>query len=196
MKNRKGILVYNYDYSKLGLTLEGEFFISSIFTLQTEIKAKSKRDFLLYYSKNCMFSHGKTEALIKKYSYILFWNNESRKFQMENGKWLLRKTLIDENNETYLSFPIWLFIMNKVHKLNFTQLYIIALTVSYFYNRKDFSWANETIANKLGMVSKESVMKNVNKLYNKGLINIRSTNRTNILYVTDKLLDYEHLGKR
>ena len=47
----------------------------------------------------------------------------------------------------------------------------------------------------LGMVSKESVMKNVNKLYNKGLINIKSTNRTNILYVTDKLLDYEHFTR-
>lgn len=142
-----------------------------------------------------MFSHGKIESLIKKYNDILFWDNESKKFRMKNDKWLLRKTLIAENNETYLSFPTWLFSLNKVYKLNFTQLYIIALTVSYFYNRKDFSWANETIANKLAMVSKESVMKNVNKLYNKGLINIKPTNRTNILYVTDKLLDYEHFTR-
>lgn len=196
MKNRKGILVYNYDYSKLGLTLEGEFFISSIFTLQTEIKSKSKRDFLLYYSKNCMFSHGKMETLIKKYSCILFWDNESKKFQMENNKWLLRKTLINENNETYLLFPAWLFIMNKVHKLNFTQLCIIALGVSYFYDRKSFNWSQETIARKLGMVSRNSMRINVNGLQNKGLIKIESTNRTNILYVTDKLLDYEHFGKR
>lgn len=195
MKKGKCILIYNYDYSKLGLTLEVEFFISSILTLQTEIKAKNRQDFLFYYSENCLFSHGKIESLIKKYNDILFWDNESKKFRMKNDKWLLRKTLIAENNETYLSFPTWLFSLNKVYKLNFTQLYIIALTVSYFYNRKDFSWANETIANKLGMVSKESVMKNVNKLYNKGLINIKPTNRTNILYVTDKLLDYEHFTR-
>ena len=195
MKKGKCILIYNYDYSKLGLTLEGEFFISSIFTLQTGIKPKNRQDFLSYYSENYLFSHGKIESLIKKYNNILFWDNESKKFQIRNDKWLLRKTLIKENNETYLSFPTWLFSLNKVHKLNFTQLYIITLAVSYFYNRKDFSWANETIANKLGMVSKESVMKNVNKLYNKGLIDIKPTNRTNILYVTDKLLDYEHFGK-
>lgn len=195
MKKGKCILIYNYDYSRLGLTLEGEFFISSIFTLQTEIKAKSKYNFLFQYEEMFIYSFSQLKILIKKYADILFWDNELKKFRMKNDKWLLRKTLIAENNETYLSFPTWLFPLNKVHKLNFTQLYVIALVVSYFYDRKDFSWANETIANKLGMVSKESVMKNVSKLYNKGLINIKPTNRTNILYVTDKLLDYEHFTR-
>lgn len=195
MKKGKYILIYNYDYSKLGLTLESEFFISSIFTLQTEIKAKSKYNFLFQYEEMFIYSFSQLKILIKKYADILFWDNELKKFRMKNDKWLLRKTLIAENNETYLSFPTWLFSLNKVHKLNFTQLYVIALVVSYFYDRKDFSWANETIANKLGMVSKESVMKNVSKLYDKGLINIKPTNRTNVLYVTDKLLDYEHFTR-
>lgn len=195
MRKGKSILIYNYDYSKLGLTLEGEFFVSSIFTLQTEIKAKSRRDFLLRYSKLSVYSYPQLNILIKKYSGILFWDNESKKFQMENDKWLLRKTLIKENNETYLSFPTWLFSLNKVCKLNFTQLYIISLVVSYFYDRKEFNWANETIASKLGMVSRSSMRININKLYNKGLIDIKSTNRTNILYVTDKLLDYEHFTR-
>lgn len=195
MKKGKCIPIYNYDYSKLGLTLEGEFFISSIFTLQTEIKVKSRRDFLLQYSKLSVYSYPQLNILIKKYADILFWDSESKKFQIRNDKWLLRKTLIKENNETYLSFPTWLFPLNKVHKLNFTQLYIIALIVSYFYDRKEFNWANETIARKLGMVSEKSMRININKLYNKGLINIKSTNRTNILYVTDKLLDYEHFTR-
>lgn len=195
MKKGKCILIYNYDYSKLGLALEGEFFISSIFTLQTEIKAKSKYDFLFQYEEMFIYSFSQLKILIKKYADIIFWDNESKKFQMENGKWLLRKTLIEENNETYLSFPTWLFSLNKVHKLNFTQLYIIALVVSYFYDRKDFKWSQETIARKLGMVSEKSMRININKLYNKGLINIKSTNRTNILYVTDKLLDYEHFTR-
>lgn len=195
MKKGKYILIYNYDYSKLGLTLESEFFISSIFTLQTEIKAKSKYNFLFQYEEMFIYSFSQLKILIKKYADILFWDNELKKFRMKNDKWLLRKTLIAENNETYLSFPTWLFSLNKVHKLNFTQLYVIALVVSYFHDRKDFSWANETIANKLGMVSKESVMKNVSKLYDKGLINIKPTNRTNVLYVTDKLLDYEHFTR-
>lgn len=87
MKNRKGIVVYNYDYSKLGLTLEGEFFISSIFTLQTEIKSKSKRDFLLYYSKNCIFSHGKTETLIKNIavSFSGIMDQRNFKWRIING---------------------------------------------------------------------------------------------------------------
>ena len=195
MKKGKCILVYNYDYSKLGLTLEGEFFISSIFTLQTGIKVKSKYDFLLQYTELSIYSYSQLKILVKKYNDILFWDNELRKFQMENDKWLLRKTLIAENNETYLSFPIWLFSLNKVYKLNFTQLYIIALIVSYFYDRKEFNWANEIIAGKLGMVSRSSMRININKLCNKGLINIKSTNRTNILYVTDKLLDYEHFAR-
>lgn len=195
MKKGKCILIYNYDYSRLGLTLEGEFFISSIFTLQTEIKVKSRRDFLLQYSKLSVYSYPQLNILIKKYADILFWDSESKKFQIRNDKWLLRKTLIKENNETYLSFPTWLFPLNKVHKLNFTQLYIIALIVSYFYDRKEFNWANETIARKLGMVSEKSMRININKLYNKGLINIKPTNRTNILYVTDKLLDYEHFTR-
>lgn len=195
MKKGKCILVYNYDYSKLGLTLEGEFFISSIFTLQTGIKVKSKYDFLLQYTELSIYSYSQLKILVKKYNDILFWDNELRKFQMENDKWLLRKMLIAENNETYLSFPIWLFSLNKVYKLNFTQLYIIALIVSYFYDRKEFNWANETIAGKLGMVSRSSMRININKLCNKGLINIKSTNRTNILYVTDKLLDYEHFAR-
>lgn len=148
MKKGKCILIYNYDYSKLGLTLEGEFFISSILTLQTEIKAKSKYDFLFQYEEMFIYSFSQLKILIKKYADIIFWDNESKKFQMENGKWLLRKTLIEENNETYLSFPTWLLSLNKVHKLNFTQLYIIALVVSYFYDRKEFNWANETIAGK------------------------------------------------
>lgn len=195
MKKGKCIPIYNYDYSRLGLTLEGEFFISSIFTLQTEIKVKSRRDFLLQYSKLSVYSYPQLNILIKKYADILFWDSESKKFQIRNDKWLLRKTLIKENNETYLSFPTWLFPLNKVHKLNFTQLYIIALIVSYFYDRKEFNWANETIARKLGMVSEKSMRININKLYNKGLINIKPTNRTNILYVTDKLLDYEHFTR-
>jgi hypothetical protein len=195
MKKGKCILIYNYDYSRLGLTLEGEFFISSIFTLQTEIKVKSRRDFLLQYSKLSVYSYPQLNILIKKYADILFWDSESKKFQIRNDKWLLRKILIKENNETYLSFPTWLFPLNKVHKLNFTQLYIIALIVSYFYDRKEFNWANETIARKLGMVSEKSMRININKLYNKGLINIKPTNRTNILYVTDKLLDYEHFTR-
>lgn len=195
MKKGKCILIYNYDYSKLGLTLEGEFFISSIFTLQTEIKVKSRRDFLLQYSKLSVYSYPQLNILIKKYADILFWDSESKKFQIRNDKWLLRKTLIKENNETYLSFPTWLFSLNKVHKLNFTQLYIIALVVSYFYDRKDFKWSQEIIANKLGMVSEKSIRININKLYNKGLIDIKPTNRTNILYVTDKLLDYEHFTR-
>lgn len=195
MKKGKCILIYNYNYLKLGLTLEGEFFISSIFTLQTEIKAKSKYDLLFQYEDVFMYSFSQLKILIKKYSDILFWDNESKKFRMENDKWLMRKTLIAENNETYLSFPTWLFPLNKVHKLNFTQLYIIALIVSYFHDRKDFKWSQEIIANKLGMVSEKSIRININKLYNKGLINIKSTNRTNILYVTDKLLDYEHFTR-
>lgn len=195
MKKGKCILVYNYDYSKLGLTLEGEFFISSIFTLQTGIKVKSKYDFLLQYTELSIYSYSQLKILVKKYNDILFWDNESKKFRMKNDKWLLRKTLIAENNETYLSFPIWLFSLNKVCKLNFTQLYIIALIVSYFYDGKEFNWANETIAGKLGMVSRSSMRININKLCNKGLINIKSTNRTNILYVTDKLLDYEHFAR-
>lgn len=195
MKKGKCILIYNYNYSKLGLTLEGDFFISSIFTLQTEIKAKSKYDLLFQYEDVFMYSFSQLKILIKKYSDILFWDNESKKFRMENDKWLMRKTLIAENNETYLSFPTWLFPLNKVHKLNFTQLYIIALIVSYFHDRKDFKWSQEIIANKLGMVSEKSIRININKLYNKGLINIKSTNRTNILYVTDKLLDYEHFTR-
>ena len=195
MKKGKCILIYNYDYSRLGLTLEGEFFISSILTLQTEIKVKSRRDFLLQYSKLSVYSYPQLNILIKKYADILFWDSESKKFQIRNGKWLLRKTLIKENNETYLSFPTWLFPLNKVHKLNFTQLYIIVLIVSYFYDRKEFNWANETIARKLGMVSEKSMRININKLYNKGLIDIKPTNRTNILYVTDKLLDYEHFTR-
>ena len=177
------------------MTLEGEFFIPSIFTLQTGIKVKSKYDFLLQYTELSIYSYSQLKILVKKYNDILFWDNELRKFQMENDKWLLRKTLIAENNETYLSFPIWLFSLNKVYKLNFTQLYIIALIVSYFYDRKEFNWANETIAGKLGMVSRSSMRININKLCNKGLINIKSTNRTNILYVTDKLLDYEHFAR-
>lgn len=195
MKKGKCILIYNYDYSKLGLTLEAEFFISSIFTLQTEIKAKSKYGFLLQYAELSIYSYSQLKILIKKYADILFWDSESKKFQIRNDKWLLRKTLIKENNKTYLSFPTWLFSLNKVHKLNFTQLYIIALIVSYFYDRKEFNWANEAIAGKLGMVSRSSMRININKLYNKGLINIKSTNRTNILYVTDKLLDYEHFTR-
>lgn len=195
MKKGKCILIYNYDYSKLGLTLEGEFFISSILTLQTKIKVKSRRDFLLQYSKLSVYSYPQLNILIKKYNDILFWDNKSKKFQIRNDKWLLRKTLIKENNETYLSFPTWLFSLNKVHKLNFTQLYIIALIVSYFYDRKEFNWSNETIASKLGMVSRSSMRININKLYNKGLINIKSTNRTNILYVTNKSLDYEHFTR-
>lgn len=195
MKKGKCILIYNYDYSKLGLTLEGEFFISSIFTLQTGIKTKSKYDFLFQYEEMFIYSFSQLKILIKKYADIIFWNNESKKFQMENDKWLLRKTLIKENNETHLSFPTWLFSLNKVYKLNFTQLYIIALVVSYFYDRKDFKWSQETIANKLGMVSEKSMRININKLYNKGLIDIKPTNRTNILYVTDKLLDYEHFTR-
>lgn len=195
MKKGKCILIYNYDYSKLGLTLEGEFFISSIFTLQTGIKVKSKYDFLLQYTELSIYSYSQLKILVKKYNDILFWDNESKKFRMKNDKWLLRKTLIAENNETYLSFPTWLFSLNKVYKLNFTQLYIIALIVSYFYDRKEFNWANETIAGKLGMVSRSSMRININKLCNKGLINIKSTNRTNILYVTDKLLNYEHFAR-
>lgn len=142
-----------------------------------------------------IYSFSQLKILIKKYADIIFWNNESKKFQMENDKWLLRKTLIKENNKTHLSFPTWLFSLNKVYKLNFTQLYIIALVVSYFYDRKDFKWSQETIANKLGMVSEKSMRININKLYNKGLIDIKPTNRTNILYVTDKLLDYEHFTR-
>lgn len=195
MKKGKCILIYNYDYSKLGLTLEAEFFISSILTLQTEIKAKSKYGFLFQYAELSIYSYSQLKILIKKYADILFWDSVSKKFQIRNDKWLLRKTLIKENNETYLSFPTWLFSLNKVYKLNFTQLYIIALIVSYFYDRKEFNWANETIAGKLGMVSRSSMKININKLYNKGLINIKSTNRTNILYVTDKLLDYEHFTR-
>lgn len=195
MKKGKCILIYNYDYSKLGLALEGEFFISSIFTLQTEIKAKSKYDFLFQYEEMFIYSFSQLKILIKKYADIIFWDNELKKFRMKNDKWLLRKTLIAENNETYLSFPTWLLSLNKVHKLNFTQLYIIALVVSYFHDRKDFKWSQETIANKLGMVSEKSMRININKLCNKGLINIKSTNRTNILYVTDKLLDYEHFAR-
>lgn len=195
MRKKKCVLIYNYDYSKLGSTLEGEFFISSIFTLQTEIKTESRRDFLLQYSKLFIYSYPQLNILIKKYNNILFWNDESKKFRMENDKWLMRKTLIAENNETYLSFPTWLFPLNKVYKLNFTQLYIIALIVSYFYDRKDFNWSLETIASKLGLMSKKSMRININKLYNKGLIDIKPTNRTNILYVTDKLLDYEHFTR-
>lgn len=195
MKKRKSIFIYNYDYSKLGLTLEGEFFISSIFTFQTEIKPKSKRDFLIQYAESSIYSLSQLKILIKKYKSIFFWDDESKKFQMENDKWLIRKTLIKENNETYLLFPTWLFSLNKVHKLNFTQLYILALVVSYFYDRKEFNWANETIAGKLGMVSRSSMRININKLYDKDLIDIKTTNRTNILYVTDKLLDYEHFAR-
>lgn len=195
MKKLKNILVYNYNYSKIGLTIEGEFFLSSIFTFQTEIKAKSKHDFILQYSNNITYSIRQLNYLIKKYEDIIYWDDGMKKFQMEKEVWNLREILVSKNNGLYLSFPRWLFIMNRIYKLNFTQLYIIALLVSYFYDRKEFNLSNETIANKLDMKDRKSIGENIKKLRDEGLITVEPTNRTNILYVTNKLLDYERFAR-
>ena len=114
---------------------------------------------------------------------------------MEKEVWNLREILVSKNNGLYLSFPRWLFIMNRIYKLNFTQLYIIALLVSYFYDRKEFNLSNETIANKLDMKDRKSIGENIKKLRDEGLITVEPTNRTNILYVTNKLLDYERFAR-
>lgn len=188
----KNILIYNYDYSILGLTLEGEFFISSILVFQTYIKSKSKRDFLLQYEKTAPYSLSQIKLLIKKYATIIYWDGDLKRFRMENKKWALRKSLIERNGFMYLIVPPWLFNIMNIFKLNFTQLYIMALVLSYFYDKKKFNWANETIARKLDMVSGYSITKNINKLQNLGLIEIIRTNRTNILNVTDKFLFYEN----
>lgn len=188
----KNILIYNYDYSILGLTLEGEFFISSILVFQTYIKSKSKRDFLLQYEKTAPYSLSQIKLLIKKYATIIYWDGDLKRFQMENKKWALRKSLIERNGFMHLIVPPWLFNIMNIFKLNFTQLYIMALVLSYFYDKKKFNWANETIARKLDMVSGYSITKNINKLQNLGLIEIIRTNRTNILNVTDKFLFYEN----
>lgn len=195
MKKKKDILIYNYDYSKLGLTLEGEFFLSSIFTFQTEIKAKSKRDFLIQYSQNLFYSFCQLNILVKRYEHLISWDNRLNQFNMVNDKWILRKELIIDNKEIYLSVPSWLFILNRRYKLNFTQIYILSLVMSYFYKRKRFEWANKTIARNLGMKRRKSISDNVNKLKKMGLIEVTPTNRANILYVTDKLLDYEHFTR-
>lgn len=188
----KNILIYNYDYSILGLTLEGEFFISSILVFQTYIKSKSKRDFLLQYEKTVPYSLSQIKLLIKKYATIIYWDGDLKRFRMENKKWALRKSLIERNGFMHLIVPPWLFNIMNIFKLNFTQLYIMALVLSYFYDKKKFNWANETIARKLDMVSGYSITKNINKLQNLGLIEIIRTNRTNILNVTDKFLFYEN----
>lgn len=188
----KNILIYNYDYSILGLTLEGEFFISSILVFQTYIKSKSKRDFLLQYEKTAPYSLSQIKLLIKKYATIIYWDGDLKRFRMENKKWALRKSLIERNGFMHLIVPPWLFNIMNIFKLNFTQLYIMALVLSYFYDKKKFNWANETIARKLNMVSGYSITKNINKLQNLGLIEIIRTNRTNILNVTDKFLFYEN----
>ncbi len=188
----KNILIYNYDYSILGLTLEGEFFISSILVFQTYIKSKSKRDFLLQYEKTAPYSLSQIKLLIKKYATIIYWDGDLKRFRMENKKWALRKSLIERNGFMHLIVPPWLFSIMNIFKLNFTQLYIMALVLSYFYDKKKFNWANETIARKLDMVSGYSITKNINKLQNLGLIEIIRTNRTNILNVTDKFLFYEN----
>jgi hypothetical protein len=188
----KNILIYNYDYSILGLTLEGEFFISSILVFQTYIKSKSKRDFLLQYEKTAPYSLSQIKLLIKKYATIIYWDGDLKRFRMENKKWALRKSLIERNGFMHLIVPPWLFNIMNIFKLNFTQLYIMALVLSYFYDKKKFNWANETIARKLDMVSGYSITKNINKLQNLGLIEIIRTNRTNILNVTDKFLLYEN----
>lgn len=188
----KNILIYNYDYSILGLTLEGEFFISSILVFQTYIKSKSKRDFLLQYEKTAPYSLSQIKLLIKKYATIIYWDGDLKRFRMENKKWALRKSLIERNGFMHLIVPPWLFNIMNIFKLNFTQLYIMALVLSYFYDKKKFNWANEAIARKLDMVSGYSITKNINKLQNLGLIEIIRTNRTNILNVTDKFLFYEN----
>lgn len=188
----KNILIYNYDYSILGLTLEGEFFISSILVFQTYIKSKSKRDFLLQYEKTAPYSLSQIKLLIKKYATIIYWDGDLKRFRMENKKWALRKSLIERNGFMHLIVPPWLFNIMNIFKLNFTQLYIMALVLSYFYDKKKFNWANKTIARKLDMVSGYSITKNINKLQNLGLIEIIRTNRTNILNVTDKFLFYEN----
>lgn len=188
----KNILIYNYDYSILGLTLEGEFFISSILVFQTYIKSKSKRDFLLQYEKTAPYSLSQIKLLIKKYATIIYWDGDLKRFRMENKKWALRKSLIERNGFMHLIVPPWLFNIMNIFKLNFTQLYIMTLVLSYFYDKKKFNWANETIARKLDMVSGYSITKNINKLQNLGLIEIIRTNRTNILNVTDKFLFYEN----
>ena len=188
----KNILIYNYDYSILGLTVEGEFFISSILVFQTYIKSKSKRDFLLQYEKTAPYSLSQIKLLIKKYATIIYWDGDLKRFRMENKKWALRKSLIERNGFMHLIVPPWLFNIMNIFKLNFTQLYIMALVLSYFYDKKKFNWANETIARKLDMVSGYSITKNINKLQNLGLIEIIRTNRTNILNVTDKFLFYEN----
>lgn len=188
----KNVLIYNYDYSMLGVDLEGEFLISSILTLSSQIKSKSKRNFLITYQNKYIYSHNQIDNLIKKYSSIIYWDNDLKKFQMESEKYLLRKSLIEMNGSKYILIPFWLFNIVNIHGLNFTQLYIIALVLSYFYDKKKFNWANETIARKLGMVSDYSITKNIHKLQNLGLIEITRTNKTNILSVTDKFLFYEN----
>ena len=188
----KNVLIYNYDYSMLGVDLEGEFLISSILTLSSQIKSKSKRNFLITYQNKYIYSHNQIDNLIKKYSSIIYWDNDLKKFQMESEKYLLRTSLIEMNGSKYTLIPFWLFNIVNIHGLNFTQLYIIALVLSYFYDKKKFNWANETIARKLGMVSDYSITKNIHKLQNLGLIEITRTNKTNILSVTDKFLFYEN----
>ena len=188
----KNVLIYNYDYSVLGIDLEGEFFISSTLTLQSYIKPKSKRDFLIMYRDKYMYSHNQVDNLIKRYSTLIHWDNDLKKFQMENEKWVLRKSLIETVGSTYLSVPLWLFDVVNVFHLNFTQLYILSLTLSYFHSRKVFNWSNEIIARKLEMTSTHTIIKNIHGLQDLGLIEITRTNKTNILSVTDKFLFYEN----
>lgn len=87
MKKEKNILIYNYDYSRLGLTLEGEFFISSIFTLQTGMKAKSKHDFLIQYTESSVYSYSQLKILVKNMliSFFGITNQRNFKWKMING---------------------------------------------------------------------------------------------------------------
>lgn len=192
MNEERNVIIYFYPYEKIGFNLECEFFTAFMRTIKPPSKEKPP---LKFYIDHCIYSKPQFYKLMSRYGRFLYWKETSSCYELhaEVGRKRLQLNM-DYNQRKYIQIPFWLINVIKTFKLGFADLILLADIYSFQSESKLYWKSQDLIALFLGVQS-SWLSRKIQKLKNLGLVIIKKTSTTNILYVTDKLLDYEHFTR-
>lgn len=164
MNNSNNILIYKYDYGKLGLDLEGELFLSYITSFHYYEQKKFINNFI--FNKTIFYN------LLSKYGHLVFWENNA--FHLQEDFRRRRWAEIERGGGRYFDMPLKFKRFKDEFHLPNNILLLLADIRSYAKRGRNYFKKKRNIAMDMG-VRPEAVSRFFRKLTELNIIHFKET---------------------
>ena len=195
MENENGgVLVYRYDYEKLNIDVEGEFFTRFLQAINSDSTEEPTFQFYLDLPE-CIYAKHKLYDLFHKYGHLIYWCSNERSYKLhkdiDNEWW----SLVHVGNEIkYITLPFWMLREGKRLHLKFTDLLFLGDIYSFQLQEKEYFKSQNIIAKFLG-VHKNWVALKIKKYEKLDIVTVTRLPTGNKITLTNSFLNYGNKGE-